>query len=190
MNHLSLSDKGQRLVDMYSQMAEHGYATNIGVDIKDAYNSFELRKIRDVVKNKFAQHDIGTVLDYGCGGSDWTAPGFADEISAIDFFGLKKVYRFEPAREIDERTSVDCVVCFDVLEHIFVSDVATVLRDIFSHAEKLVVLNVACYEANALLPNGENAHITVQNPHWWKGVLDLISVEFPSISVDLISPTI
>lgn len=186
MNHLSLSDKGQRLVDMYSQMAEHGYATNIGVDIKDAYNSFELRKIRDAVKNKFTQYDIGTVLDYGCGGSDWTAPGFANEISAIDFFGLKKVYRFEPAREIDERTSVDCVVCFDVLEHIFVSDVATVLRDIFSHAEKLVVLNVACYEANALLPNGENAHITVRNPHWWKGVLDLISVEFPSISVDLI----
>ena len=186
MNHLSLSDKGQRLVDMYSQMAEHGYATNIGMDIKDAYNSFELRKIRDVVKNKFSQYDIGTVLDYGCGGSDWTAPGFENEISAIDFFGLKKVYSYEPARDIDERTSADCVVCFDVLEHIFVSDVATVLRDIFSHAEKLVVLNVACYEANALLPNGENAHITVRNPHWWKGVLDLISVEFPSIYVDLI----
>ncbi len=186
MNHLSLSDKGQRLVDMYSQMAEHGYATNIGADIQDVYNSFELSKIRDVVKNKFAQYDIGTVLDYGCGGSDWTAPGFANEISAIDFFGLKKVYRYEPAREIDERTSVDCVVCFDVLEHIFVSDVATVLRDIFSHAEKLVILNVACYEANALLPNGENAHITVRNPHWWKGVLDLISVEFPTVSIDLI----
>ena len=44
--------------------------------------------------------------------------GFENEISAIDFFGLKKVYRYEPAREIDERTSVDCVVCFDVLEHI------------------------------------------------------------------------
>tara|TARA_B100000035_G_scaffold68429_1_gene55924 strand:+ start:447 stop:1094 length:648 start_codon:yes stop_codon:yes gene_type:complete len=186
MNHLSLSDKGQRLVDMYSQMAEHGYATNIGMDIKDAYNSFELRKIRDVVKNKFSQYDIGTVLDYGCGGSDWTAPGFENEISAIDFFGLKKVYSYEPARDIDERTSADCVVCFDVLEHIFVSDVATVLRDIFSCAKKLVILNVACYDANALLPNGENAHITVRNPHWWKGALDLISVEFPSVSVDLI----
>ena len=56
----------------------------------------------------------------------------------------------------------------------------------FLMLRKLVVLNVACYEANALLPNGENAHITVRNPHWWKGVLDLISVEFPSISVDLI----
>ena len=43
MNH-SLSDKGQRLVNMYSEMAEHGYATNIGVEIKDAYNSFEPAK--------------------------------------------------------------------------------------------------------------------------------------------------
>ena len=75
---------------------------------------------------------------------------------------------------------------FDVLEHIYVSDVATVLRDIFSHAKKLVILNVACYEANALLPNGENAHITVRNPHWWKGALDLISVEYPSVAIDLI----
>ena len=186
MNHLSLSDKGQRLINMYSQMAEHGYATNIGVGIKDAYNSFELQKIRNVVKDKFVQYDIGTVLDYGCGGSDWNAPGFENKLSAADFFSLKSVYRYEPARNIDERTSVDCVVCFDVLEHIFVSDVAAVLRDIFSHAQKLVILNVACYDANALLPNGENAHITVRNPHWWKGVLDLISVEFPSVSVDLI----
>jgi len=186
MTNLMLSEKGQRLVNMYSEMAENGYATNIGAEVKDAYNSFELRKIRDVVKKKFKQHDVRTVLDYGCGGSDWNAPGFENDISATDFFGLNKVYRYEPAREIDERASVDCVVCFDVLEHIFVSDVATVLRDIFSHAQKLVILNVACYEANALLPNGENAHITVRNPHWWKGVLDLISVEFPSVSVDLI----
>ena len=90
MNDLMLSEKGQRLVNMYSEMAENGYATNLGADVKDAYNSFELRKIRDVVKNKFKQHDVRTVLDYGCGGSDWSAPGFENKISASDFFGLKK----------------------------------------------------------------------------------------------------
>ena len=77
-------------------------------------------------------------------------------------FGLNKVHRYDNPK-IDERTLVDCVVCFDVLEHIFVSDVATVLRDFFT-CKKLVILNVACYEANALLPNGENAHITVLVP--------------------------
>ena len=186
MHQLTLSEKGQRLVDMYSEMAENGYATKIGSDIKDAYNSFELRKIRDVIKNKFTQYNVKTVLDYGCGGSDWNAPGFVNGISAVEFFGLRAVRRYEPARDIDERASVDCVVCFDVLEHVYVSDVAAVLRDILSHANKLVILNVACYEANALLPNGENAHITVRNPHWWKGVLDTISVEYPAVSIDLI----
>ena len=186
MTYLSLSDKGQRLVKMYSQMAEKGYVTNTGEDIKAAYNSFELRKIRDVIRNKFTQYEINTVLDYGCGGSDWNTPGFENELSAAEFFNLATVHRYEPAREIDERRLVDCVVCFDVLEHIFVSDVGTVLRDIFSYAKKLVVLNVACYEANALLPNGENAHITVRTPHWWKGAIDLISAEHPSVSVDLI----
>ena len=186
MNKLKISGKGQRLISMYSEMAENGYATNIGVDIKNAYNSFELRKIRDVIKNKFTQHNIKTVLNYGCGGSDWNASGFENEISAVEFFGLKTVHRYEPARDIDERALVDCVVCFDVLEHVYVSDVAAVLRDILSHANKLVILNVACYEANALLPNGENAHITVRNPHWWKGVLDTISVEYPAVSIDLI----
>ena len=186
MHQLTLSEKGQRLVNMYSEMAENGYATKTGSDIKDAYNSFELRKIRDVIKNKFTQYNVKTVLDYGCGGSDWNAPGFANGISAVEFFGLRAVHRYEPARDIDERASVDCVVCFDVLEHVYVSDVAAVLRDILSHANKLVILNVACYEANALLPNGENAHITVRNPHWWKGVLDTISVEYPAVSIDLI----
>ena len=186
MHQLTLSEKGQRLVNMYSEMVENGYATKIGSDIKDAYNSFELRKIRDVIKNKFTQYNVKTVLDYGCGGSDWNAPGFANGISAVEFFGLTTLHRYEPARDIDERASVDCVVCFDVLEHVYVSDVAAVLRDILSHANKLVILNVACYEANALLPNGENAHITVRNPHWWKGVLDTISVEYPAVSIDLI----
>ena len=103
MNNPSLSAKGQRLLKMYSHMAEHGYASDIGKDIKDAYNSFELRKIREVVKNKFSQYDIGTVLDYGCGGSDWNTPGFENKSSAVEFFNLCRVHRYEPAREIDER---------------------------------------------------------------------------------------
>ena len=26
---------------------------------------------------------------------------------------------------------------------------------------------MGCYSAAALLPNGENAHITIQKPEWW-----------------------
>jgi hypothetical protein len=128
------------------------------------------------------------VLDYGCGGSDWLASGFdvVSNLSAIQYFNLQKTYRYEPARNIDERQRVDCVVSFDVLEHIFVSDVPCVLRDMFSYAAKLIVLNVACYPAAAKLPNGENAHVTVRHPIWWKGMVDSISIEYPNTSVCLI----
>jgi len=190
MTNFTLSPKGQKLVEMYTDMVDKGYKKVDGTYEANVYNDFELKKIRGSIKERFKIHRIKTVLDYGCGGSDWSSSGFNEDQSAFDFFELDRVYRYEPARSIDERTMVDAVICFDVLEHLFVSDVANVIRDIFSCAEKLVVLNVACYPANATLPNGENAHVTIRNPEWWKGVVDTISVEFPNVSVTLIcSPT-
>ena len=50
----------------------------------------------------------------------------------------------------------------------------------------MIVVNVACYKAAALLPNGENAHITVRGPTWWKGVFDTISSKYEDIEVMLI----
>lgn len=47
------------------------------------------------------------------------------------------------------------------------------------------MINVACYPAAATLPNGENAHITVRPPVWWKGMLDSIAPEFPHVSIYL-----
>ena len=39
---------------------------------------------------------------------------------AREYFGLRAVYRFEPTRNVDQRQRVDAVLCFDVLEHVFV----------------------------------------------------------------------
>lgn len=186
MTNFTLSPKGEKLIKMYAEMAQVGYALVDGTTKTDVYNDFELNKIKSSIKDIFKTHDIKSVLDYGCGGSDWSAIGFHENQSAIEFFDLNNVFRYEPARSIDERTMVNAVVCFDVLEHVFVSDVANVIRDVFSCAQKLVILNIACYPANATLPNGENAHVTIRNPEWWKGVVDTVSFEFPDVSVVLI----
>ena len=45
---------------------------------------------------------------------------------------------------------------------IFISDIPTVLRDMFSYAKSLILINVACFPAAAKLPNGENAHCTLK----------------------------
>jgi hypothetical protein len=185
MSGLSLSDKGKKLIELYDTMAVNGYDREDGTRINDVYNDFELRKFRNLVRPYFAKYEVTSLLDYGCGGSDWDTVNFDEETAATakEFFGIDTVSYYEPARDIDERQKVECVSCFDVLEHVFISDVVTVLRDIFSYAEKLVVINIACYDSAAKLPNGENAHITVRDPMWWKGILDSVSIEFPSVNV-------
>lgn len=190
MSDLVLSPKGQELIELYTRMADGGYEREDGTKVETAFSDFELRAYRPQLKEIFINYDIKTTLDYGCGGSDWALPGFHESgETAEEYFSLKKAYRYEPARNLDERQKVDCVISFDVLEHVFISDVPAVLRDMFSYANSLIVLNAACFPAAAKLPNGENAHITVRTPAWWKGMVDCISVEYPDISIFLITST-
>lgn len=191
MNTPISSKKGQELIRLYDQMVREGYERTDQIRVDNVFSDFELRAYRPYIRSVFSQYSISTVLDYGCGGSDWRCNGFDDATgqSAIEYFKLKNVYRYEPARKLDERRAVDCVISFDVLEHIFISDVPSVLRDMFSYATKLMVLNIACYPAAAKLPNGENAHITVRHPIWWKGMIDSIAVEYPNVVICLICST-
>ena len=186
-----LSPKGQELIKLYSQMASSGYETTLGttIDSESVFSDFESRVLRQDIKALFKQYSIKSVLDYGCGGSDWEVADFDPETgkSAKSFYELEKVCRYEPARNIDERRVCDAVLNFDVLEHVFISDIPHVIRDLLKNARKLLVVNVACYPAAATLPDGTNAHITIRDPNWWKGVFDTLTPEFPDVSVVLIT---
>ena len=184
---LQLSTKGIKLVQLYKEMVANGYKCKDGSIVSETYNDFELSKFREICQKEISRDEIKTVLDYGGGGSDWDAPDFEPETgeTAKQFFNLDHVCTFEPARNLMEKTKSDCVVCMDVLEHIFLSDVPTVVDELFSLSKKLLVINVACYEAAALLPNGENAHVTVRSPAWWKGIVDSIAIKYEDVKVML-----
>lgn len=188
MQREMFSAQGKQLLDFYTEMSREGYIRQSGEEITNAFSDFELRKFRAVAKTFFEQTEVTTVLDYGGGGSDWDLPGFDPEsgLSAREYFKLAKTQTYEPARGLFKSEMRDCVTCIDVLEHIFIADLPAVLNDIFRHAGKAIMLNIACYPAAAMLPNGENAHITVRDPLWWKGVIDVASIEFPKITVLLI----
>tara|TARA_B110000003_G_C16531267_1_gene489025 strand:+ start:236 stop:946 length:711 start_codon:yes stop_codon:yes gene_type:complete len=188
VKNLKLSDKGNKLIKLYEEMAVTGYARTDGSKVSNAYNDFELRKFRNFCKEQISRDEIKTVLDYGGGGSDWDASGFdpATGETAKQFFRVKEVCIFEPARNLMDKSKSDCVVCMDVLEHIFVADIPNIIDELFSLTNKLLVINVACYKARALLPNGENAHITVRSPDWWKGVIDAASINYEDVEVMLI----
>ena len=190
MKKYKLSKKGNQLINMYNKMIDGGYF-KVKAEENLSYVNFEIRPLRKNIKKIFKDYNIKSVLDYGSGGSDWNKSGFdvETEKSAKQYFELDKINKFDPAMNVDERCLSDCVVCFDVLEHIFISDVRNLLLDIFQYANHLVVLNIACYEAGASLPNGENAHITVRHPFWWKGVVDTVAQEFKEVSVILTCST-
>lgn len=191
MEQSKLSNQGQQLIKYYEQMATEGYWRINGEKVEDAFNDFELRKFRNVCKEKISNPNIKTVLDYGGGGSDWDAENFEEKTgeSAKQFFQLENVTTFEPARSLMTKEKADCVVCMDVLEHIFIADIPNIVNELLSLSKKLLVLNVACYKAAALLPNGENAHITVRAPDWWKGVIDASAANYKDIEIMLICST-
>lgn len=181
-----MSKKGKELIDLYLIMAENGYIDITNVEVTNPFSQMEIKKPKHEIKELFVSRNIKSLLDYGCGGSDYDKKGFNEQQTAKEFFNLDTVRCYEPARNIDERIKSDTVVCFDVLEHIYLLDIGSFIRELFDLANKLVIVNIACYKARALLPNGENAHITVRDPLWWKGVFDIIALEYPNIEYQLI----
>ena len=180
------SPKYQELIALYAKMAEEGYETRRGPRVENAYSDQEAAKFRLELKPLFEEHAIRSVLDYGGGGTDWRDKPVPEGGSLADFLGIEEYRVFEPARAVDARgKKADAVVCFDVMEHIYVADVGYVLSDLFAQAGRLVVVNVAGYRANALLPNGENAHITIRSAQWWQGALEVIASAYPQITAVL-----
>ena len=176
-----LSNQYNELINYYKQMAENGYNRDDGTFVKNVYSDAEPHKFADQLKKIVEFFDAKNGLDYGSGGSNLNETKLANGVKFIDYIGLQKIQSFEPARNKKKKYKSDIVLCFDVLEHVFINDVPWVLNDLFKYATKCVVINVACYNAAALLPNGENAHITVRPPSWWLGQIECISSLHPDV---------
>ena len=167
-NIFKKSKKFEELILMYKQMTENGYSRSNGefIPSEKVYGDLEPLRHKSYLKKVFQKFNIKTVLDYGSGKGNWNKEIDGQE-NLKDFLKLDEIIQFEPSLNKNDKKRCDCSICFDVLEHIFISDIPYVIHDVFSYSKKLVVINVACYEASALLPNGENAHITVNEPEWW-----------------------
>lgn len=98
------------------------------------------------------------ILDYGCGRGR-LAKGIANI----------RVWEYDPG--IPEKAAMpkpaDLIVCTDVLEHVEPINLANVLDHIFRLARIGAYFVVATREANAVLPDGKNAHLIVKNAEFW-----------------------
>lgn len=129
------------------------------------YGSGSGQKYAGFILEAMRRTGSSTVLDYGCGkGTLRKALG-------------PMVSNYDPAvPEWSESPSqADLVVCTDVLEHVEPEHLDDVLGDIRRLARKAAFLVISCRKATKTLPDGRNAHLTVEKPSWW---LERVSMNF------------
>jgi len=76
---------------------------------------------------------------------------------------------------------MDGVISTDVVEHLAPFDVTWVLDEMFARADKFVFVVAACYPAIKTLPDGRNAHTTIQSAAWWRDQMMIVGHRHPNI---------
>lgn len=129
----------------------------------------EVRLIIDYLKPKI-------VLDYGCG------KGLLIK-ALLDIYPEIKFYGYDPSIlefEILPIERADLVINTDVLEHIPEDILPNVIEKI-SNISQYVFFNLHHTKAQAVLPNGENAHCTIKDRRWYE---ELFRKYFGYVSIE------
>jgi hypothetical protein len=166
------------LLRMYQRMHVDGERFQ-GVAAKFTFDGRSLKPQAQRIKRLIAATGASTVLDYGSGkGTQYDPKSFSVEgegtwDSVLDYWAVDEVRCFDPAFlpfSTRPQGRFDGVICTDVLEHCPEEDVPWIVEELFSYAQRFVFATIACYPARKRLPNGDNAHCTIQPPEWWQEV--------------------
>ena len=180
------SSEYKKHIEYYKSMHEKGFIRENEVVSKDqAYDGKSTKPFVNIIKKIIELNECKSLLDYGCGKAKYYFNDF--KTNKAKYSSLKEYWKVEvnlydpcykPYNKLINK-KVDISICIDVLEHIPKQDISWVLKEFFSLTKKIVFLNVACYEAKAILPDGKNAHINVQSYSWWEKNLKNCSSSFP-----------
>ncbi len=129
--------------------------------MREDYGSYGGMRFAGEVFRLCAELETTDVLDYGCGKATLN--------QQLPF----AVQCYDPClpKYEEEPSPADIVVCTDVLEHVEPECIEDVLEHIHSLTKKVLLLNVAMYEAEKQLPDGRNAHVLVRPLEWWQDML-------------------
>lgn len=113
-----------------------------------------------------AETGTKTLLDYGCGkGEQYT------RFAVHSYWGsiMPTLYDIGvPEFSMLPKKKFDGVICTDVLEHIAVEDVKSVVKDLFRHAHLWVFMSICTRPAKKTFDDGRNVHLTVKSERWWR----------------------
>ena len=184
------SKKYLQNINYYKEMHQNGFQRlDKFIDKENAYDGMSTKPFVNIIKKIIDINDCKSLLDYGCGKAKYYYKGFKTNKSTYpclrDYLNVK-INLYDPCyKKYDNLTNnkVDITICIDVLEHIPSSDIQWILKDFFSLTKKIIFISVACYEASAILPNGQNAHINIQTYDWWKSQLIKCAKTFEGIKI-------
>jgi len=121
---------------------------------------------RERIKEVCLKYNVKTLLDYGIAqGVHYT------EMKLHEYWELDSYTGYDPAVERFSQKPTgkfDAVLCYDTLEHVPEGSIDYVIQDLLSFSDKLALVRVETSPAATILPNGENAHITLHTKEWWK----------------------
>jgi hypothetical protein len=111
--------------------------------------------------------DLRTMLDYGAGRGSlghWFDKNDTAQIQRREYEpGIPKLGA--------EPQPAQLVACIDVMEHVEPDCVDSVLDHIQGLSTACVYFNISCRPAGRILSNGHNAHLSIQEPEWWRSKL-------------------
>ena len=177
------------LQSMYRRMHQKGEEF-LGTAPEQTFPGLSIKPQLARIKSLVERTGADTILDYGCGkGQQYEPREITDDAgevspSVIDYWGIGEVVCYDPCYEPYStlpQGKFDGVICTDVLEHCPEQDLPWIIDELFSYATRFVFANVACFPARKRLPNGENAHCTIQPVAWWVDLIKKIAQAHPGI---------
>ena len=191
------SPEYRAMVEMYATLHEQGADKAPGAANEDEHRPPEqtfagkmLAQHAPTVRDMIRRSGAKTLLDYGAGkGQSYKQKDIqiGGEVAPTiqEYWGLDEIRCYDPGYEPFNQLPTekfDAVISTDVLEHITEPDLPWILDELFGYARKFVFANIACYPAKKSLPNGQNAHCTVQPPDWWRGMIHAVAMRHTDVS--------
>jgi hypothetical protein len=174
---------------MYKQMHSGGESSK-GLAAEETFPGMSLRPHVEIIGDLIRGYSAKSLLDYGSGKGEGYELAEAHTPDGRTIKGLKNIWSLDQVRLYDPGYEpyaelptgrFDAVISTDVLEHIPEEDLDWVLDEIFGYARRFVYLCAACYPAGKLLPNGDNAHITLHSPGWWTDLFLRAGARHPGV---------
>jgi len=172
------SARYRELLNMYQTVHDEGLP-NQNIPAAQAFSGGSLKRQMPLIRSLIRATDAKSILDYGSGKGgayrtrDFTVRG--EQVTTVqDYWGVEAITCFDPGYAPYSKLpegQFDGVICVDVLEHLPEQDLPWVLEEQFRYAKKFVFGNIASYPADKILPNGENAHCTIQPLEWWRDTI-------------------